>query len=214
MLNIRNLFFRYNEAKIPVFKDFSYSIKRGEIVSISGKNGCGKTTLLYIICGIIPTYFSGDLQGEILLDGNNIREKSFKEIALQVNMLFQNPDYQLIMPVVEEEIAFAPENYSFPKDKIIDRMEKVLDMMQISHLRYRETNTLSYGEKKLVALASVLVTSPETVLIDEFSAGISSKSIQVFKNAVKELAGEGTTFIIADHNTNLINWTERNIDLD
>ena len=214
MLTIKDLTFRYNPEKSYLWVPLSHTFREGDIVLIKGGNGSGKTTLLYTICGIIPRVISGEMQGEIVYNGKMVSGLPLNEIAPQINILFQEPDKQIFMPVVEEEIVFGPENLALDPHEIKMRLEKLLLRFNLTNLRKRATASLSFGQKKLVVLASILAISPAIILLDEFSAGLEEGMIVLLSNYLKELHSEGKTIILADHHPFFEDLAGTIIDLD
>ncbi|MBW6515006.1 MAG: energy-coupling factor ABC transporter ATP-binding protein [Candidatus Cloacimonetes bacterium] len=214
MLTLNNYTFRYPGDDKFLWQPLNFSFNRGEIILIKGSNGSGKTTLLYSLCGIIPQAISGEMKGEILFNQESVSNIPLKEIATEINILFQEPDKQIFMPFVEEEIAFGPENLALDREDIKRRIDNLLDRFDIVELRKRATASLSYGEKKLVVLAAILAISPAVILIDEFSAGIGDNMINRFVSYLRELKDEGKTIVLAEHHPAVREIAAKVIDLD
>lgn len=195
----------------PVIRDVSLLAKAGDIVAVRGKSGSGKTTLLNIICGVIPKMISGELTGKILLDNNPISNLTLPQTAPHISMLMQEPDNQIFFPTVEQELAFGPENLKLVPPEINRRITSVLDLLKISHLRFDLTNVLSFGQKKLVALASILTLSPRILLLDEVSAGLSDFHLTNVRQLIDRMAAEGKTIILADHNETMCDLADKQI---
>jgi energy-coupling factor transport system ATP-binding protein len=195
----------------PVIRDVSLLAKAGDIVAVRGKSGSGKTTLLNIICGVIPKMISGELTGKILLDNNPISNLPLPQTAPHISMLMQEPDNQIFFPTVEQELAFGPENLKLVPPEINRRITSVLDLLKISHLRFDLTNVLSFGQKKLVALASILTLSPRILLLDEVSAGLSDFHLTNVRQLIDRMAAEGKTIILADHNETMCDLADKQI---
>jgi energy-coupling factor transport system ATP-binding protein len=136
MLTVNNITFRYNTNSPFLINDFSFTAKKGDIVSVQGDSGTGKTTLLNIICGVIPKVFTGELTGTIHHDNIDISELSLPEVAPRISLLMQHPDNQLFFPTVEQELAFAPENLKVPVKDITLRIDEVLSRLNIENLKY------------------------------------------------------------------------------
>ncbi len=213
MLQINKLNFRYENSGKRLFQDFSFSIRKGEVIAVRGSSGSGKTTLLHIICGVIPKMIKGDFSGQILWNNQNIADLTLPQTATQISLLLQEPDNQLFFPTVEQELAFGAENLKMEPNVIDDKITQILNELQISHLRFAETNTLSFGQKKLVTFASLLTLSPQVYLLDELSAGLSEKHLLAVQNILKKLAEEGKIVILADHNPTLLDLARRSIRL-
>lgn len=214
LLETRDLTFRYPGKKEFLWKPLNIKAGRGEIILLKGRNGSGKTTLLNCLCGISPQGIPGEMTGEVLYQDKPLTELSLKEIAPHINMLFQEPDKQIFMPVVEEEIAFGPENLCLEREEIKRRLEYIQQRFNIGHLSEKKTADLSFGQKKLVVLAGILVMAPEVLLIDEFSAGMEENVINIFVDHIKELRSEGKLIIAAEHPAYLEHVADTIIDLD
>jgi len=214
MLEVRNLSFRYPNNDNFIWLPLNLLLRAGEVVVIQGSNGSGKTTLLHCLCGIIPQIITGEMKGEVLYLGESISALSLKEIAPKINILFQEPEKQIFMPVVEDEIAFGPENLALEREEILQRVNDLLKRFRIGHLRKSSTTNLSFGQKKLVVLASILAIAPEVILIDEFTAGMEDAVIDLFIEHLKELKKEGKLIILADHHSGLTELADQQINLD
>ncbi len=195
---VKNLTFSYPGQK-PLFTDFSFSAKAGDIVYIKGKNGAGKTTLLNIFCGVIPKYITGRFRGEIFINDIDISQKKIPEIAQYIGLLMQDAEKQLLFPDVESELAFSLENFCLPRHKIELKIKNTMELFNISHLRFSKTYMLSYGEKKIVELASIFAQNPHLFLLDEPFSGLSEKYKKVLKNAIKTYSEYEKIFILTGH---------------
>jgi cobalt/nickel transport system ATP-binding protein len=183
----------YRYQQVLALNGLSMQVARGERVALLGANGSGKSTLLRLLAGLaFPE------RGDIAFFGQPVTEQSLQDEACffsfrrRVGLVFQNPDVQLFNPSVFDEVAFGPLQLRWPKAQIRERVEAALESMGIGHLRDRAPHRLSGGEKKRVALASVLVTDPEVLLLDEPSAALDPLSqsqilglLKSWKNGVK-----------------------------
>jgi cobalt/nickel transport system ATP-binding protein len=169
LLELKNITLKRGNKTL--LRNFNLSLHRGEKVIIAGPNGVGKTTLAEAILGFNP------FEGEIFFEGKPVREeKDFKYLRTKVGYIFQNPDDQLFMPTVREELAFAPQNLGLPQEEIEKRINRVLELLNIKHLKDRTTFNLSFGEKRLVSIGCVLTMEPEILLMDEPSNGLDLKN--------------------------------------
>ena len=198
------------DARYPALDRVSLMVKPGERLAILGSNGCGKSTLLKLMDGL---YFPGG--GSILAFGAPLTEAAFSddqfnfEFRRKVGLVFQDSETQLFMPSVWEEIAFAPLQLGFGHRETVERVEWVLKSLQIEKLRERAPHQLSGGEKKRVALGSVLSLSPEVWLLDEPTAGLDPRSAAWLTAFLDAQAREGKTIVIATHDLGLV---EKNTD--
>ncbi|MDA3811674.1 MAG: energy-coupling factor ABC transporter ATP-binding protein [Spirochaetaceae bacterium] len=149
----------------------SFNVDANEALGIIGPNGAGKSTLLQILIGILPVQ-----EGEILIDGMILDKKNLPSIRKKTGLLFQNPDDQLFCPTVRDDVSFGPVNMGLEAEEIEATVNKAMETARISHLAERPPYTLSGGEKKAVALASILSMEPEILLMDETSANLDPRS--------------------------------------
>ncbi len=196
--DVRDVCYRYHQ--VPALRNLSMQVMRGERVALLGANGSGKSTLLRLLAGLAFAE-----QGNISFFSQNLTERRFEEEAFfygfrrRVGMVFQNPDVQLFNPSVFDEVAFGPLQLRWPKEEIRDRVDRALESMGISHLRDRAPHRLSGGEKKRVALASVLVTDPEVLLLDEPSAALDPLSQAQIIALLRSWRNGAKTVITATH---------------
>ena len=175
IFEVRDVTYLYND--VTALSGLSLSIKQHQRVAILGANGSGKSTLLRLLDAL---YFPD--KGTISAFGENLTEESFQDeefafrFRRRVALVFQNPDVQLFNPTVFDEVAFAPLQLRWAKDEIRRRVGETLEIMEIAHLKDRSPHRLSGGEKKRVALASVLILDPEVLLLDEPTAALDPKS--------------------------------------
>jgi cobalt/nickel transport system ATP-binding protein len=161
-----------------VLEDVSFSIDEGERVALLGANGAGKSTLLLSLLGILEAH-----SGKIELDGILLEKKSLPAVRRRLGLLFQDPDDQLFMPTVYDDVIFGPQNYAenggmspAEAESIAERVNRILEKLEILHLKDRMSHKLSGGEKRLAALASILVMEPRMLLMDEPSAYLDPRA--------------------------------------
>ncbi len=205
LLEVKDLCFAYPNGH-EVFKNLSFKIFPQEKVCIVGKNGAGKTTFFHVIMGLLRP-----IKGEIILDGKVIWTKDdLRYLRKKVGFLFQDPEDQLFCPTLLEDVLFGPLNMGFSRVDALDKAHQVLNMLDIEDLAHKPPYTLSGGQKRLGALASVLVMDPELLLLDEPSSGLDEEAWQ---NLVQLLQNLNKAIIIASHDTNFLeritsNWYE------
>lgn len=203
IFEVSNVTFRYHD--ITALNDLSLVIKEHQRVAVLGANGSGKSTFLRLLDAL---YFPDT--GTIQAFGNSLTENAFQDekFAFQfrqrVAFVFQNPDVQLFNPTVFDEVAFAPLQLRWPKDEIKRRVSEVLETMEISHLKDRAPHRLSGGEKKRVALASVLILDPEVLLLDEPTAALDPKSQSRVIDFLVGWGNSAKTIITATHDLDII----------
>ena len=211
-IKVNNLSFSYSDNN-KIIDNINLKVNKGEILAVVGLSGSGKTTLCYCLSGIIPHIYSGNLSGEVLIKGNSILDMEMPQIATNIGIVFQNPETQIFFPVVENELAFGPENLCIKRDEIGKRIEEVLSLLNIEDKRYVKTEHLSGGQKQLIALASVLTLKPDILIFDEVMAQIDSKGKKAIKDIILQLKQEGKTVIMVEHNLDNIEIADRKLVL-
>jgi cobalt/nickel transport system ATP-binding protein len=201
--DVQNISFSY-EA-IPAVCGLTLHIEAGDRVALLGANGSGKSTLLRILDAL---YFPS--AGSVTFKGEALTEKRLQQEAFSLNfrrrvaLVFQNPDVQLFNPTVFDEVAYGPLQLQWNKEDVLRRVEETLQFMSISHLRERPPYRLSGGEKKRVALASVLVLDPEVLLLDEPTATLDPKSQSQVVDLMQQWKGTAKTVITATHQLEIV----------
>ncbi len=191
--------FKYPDGTTALY-DISLEIKRGEFIGILGSNGSGKTTLLKVIDGLMK-----DFEGNILLDGANIKKLSPKEIYKKVGLVFQNPDDQLFATTVFEDVAFGPINMGFPEDEVLSRVTTALKDVDMNGHAKKSIHNLSFGQKKRVCIAGLLAMGHEILLLDEPTAGLDPMGEYKMMNLLTKLNKEnGVTIVMATHSVDLV----------
>jgi cobalt/nickel transport system ATP-binding protein len=204
IISLKNIDYSYY-GKIPALKNINLSVKRGEMFSIIGLNGSGKSTLLHIINALIFP-FSGDVmfEGKSVTE-NSLRDKNFGiQFRQRMGYIFQNPDIQLFCPTVLDELLFGPLQLNLPLETAQERAEQTLAYLGIGYLRERPVYMLSGGEKKRVAIASVLTMNPDVLLVDEPLSSLDPKTQTFFIELLLELNRTGKTIIFTTHQLDLI----------
>lgn len=199
LIKLRDVWFKYEGQKDYILKEINLKIKRGDILLLLGKSGSGKTTLARIITGLIPHFYRGEFKGEVYINGRSTRELHIYEIADHIGLIRQNPENQILMSTVEREIAFSLEFLGIPREAMKERVLETSNRVGIKHLLPRDVDTLSGGELQKVAIASILVRKPHTIILDEPSAYLSPSSVKQLRRYIMALRREGMTFLIIDH---------------
>lgn len=203
LFELREVSFRYEE--IVAIDACSLAIERGTRVALLGANGSGKSTLLLLLDALQPPS-----SGSILFDGKELTpaaladERANHDFRRRVGFVFQNPEVQLFNPTVRDEIAFGPLQLGWPADRIRDEVETMVDRMQLGAVVERPTFRLSMGEKKRVAIASVLILDPEVILLDEPTAGLDPRSQSGVIDLLEEWQGTARTVVVATHDLGVI----------
>ncbi len=203
VFTVKDLSYSYT-PHTAALEGINLEVYRGEKLAILGSNGSGKSTLLKILDGL---YFPSS--GSITAFGKPLTEEALRlddfnyDFRSKVGFLFQDSDAQLFMPSVWDEIAFGPLQMGLTQDEVVARVESALEAMRIKKIRDRAPHQISSGEKKRVALASVLSLSPEVWLMDEPSAGLDPRSVSWLIDFIHSPANAAATFVLATHDLEL-----------
>ena len=198
MIKVENVYFTYPNG-VEALKGVSLKISDGEFVAIMGQNGAGKTTLVKHFNGLLkPT------RGRVLVDGVDTREASVATLARKVGFVFQNPDHQLFSETVEDEIAFALKNFGFDEKTIEERIEWALNLLDLTRYRKASPFMLSGGEKKRVALASVLAWKPEILVLDEPTIGQDRNQKEKLRQFIVQMKRQERTIVIVTHDIEFV----------
>lgn len=192
MIKINNVSFSYDTGH-PVLKTLSLEVNKGESLGVIGPNGAGKTTLFHLLCGIL----SPD-SGEIIINSKIIKSAEFNP---ETGLVFQNPDDQLFNISVYEDIAFGPVNMGLNKDQVLKRVELSMDTTGIKHLAERPPHHLSGGEKRMVAIASVIALEPELLIYDEPTSNLDMRGR---RRVIDFINSSKNTNLIASHDMEFI----------
>lgn len=198
-LLVENLSFRYRDRQGAAIHNISFSAEKGELLLLAGASGCGKTTLVRAINGLIPRSYKGELTGQVLLNGQDNAGMPLSRISQMVGTVLQDPERQILGTKVINEVAFGLENMGLPRAEILQRAQDALEYLKIAHLGLRETFNLSGGEKQKVALAGVLAMRPSVLLLDEPLASLDPASALETLGMVRRLADEGLTILMVEH---------------
>jgi len=198
-LVVENLSFRYRDRRGVAIHNISFEAKPGEVLLIAGASGCGKTTLIRAINGLIPRSYKGEMSGKILVFSEEVKDWKLSQISQKIGTVLQDPERQILGTKVLNEVAFGLENLGMPRDEIFLRVDEALGFLKITHLRNRETFNLSGGEKQKVALAGILAMRPSIVLLDEPLASLDPASAQDTLDAVRALADQGLSILMVEH---------------
>lgn len=198
-LVVENLSFRYRDRTNMAIRGLSFDAHRGEVLLIAGASGCGKTTLIRCVNGLIPRSYKGEVGGRIQIFGEETKDWALSRISQKIGTVLQDPERQILGTKVLNEVAFGLENLGMPREEIIQRADEALSFLRISALRDRETFSLSGGEKQKVALAGVLAMRPSILLLDEPLASLDPASAQDTLDTIRQLADEGKTILMIEH---------------
>lgn len=199
MIAIKNVSFGYNDHE-KIIKNINLEIKQGECVLLCGESGCGKTTITKLVNGLIPHFCEQyDFIGTVVLDGMQVDKTALYELANSVGSVFQNPKSQFFNLDTDSELVFGMENQGKSRKEMELRVEETTKKLQIENLLGRNIFKLSGGEKQILAFASVYVMNPSIYVLDEPSANLDIRAIEILKKIIGFLKQEGHTIIIAEH---------------
>lgn len=200
----RGVSYAYLE-RFTALDNVSFTVSRGEKIALLGANGCGKSTLLKILDGLIfPDAGAFEAFGQPVTEDNLEDEQFSMGFRSRVGFIFQNSDAQVFSPTVREEVAFGPLQMGWPAKKVERRMADVMGMLGIQDLADRAPFQLSGGQKKKVAIASVLVMNPDVLLFDEPTAALDPRTQQWLIELIVELNGAGKTIVMATHDLDVL----------
>jgi len=194
IVEVKNISYTYPDG-IEVFKNISFKVAEGESLGIIGPNGAGKTTLLLALSGLINN------SGEIIINGEIKSEKNINDIRKKISFVFQNPDDQLFMPHVEEDISFGLNKLGYSEEEINDIVKKSLNSAGLDGFELRSSHHLSLGQKKRVCLAAAFARSPEILLLDEPSNELDPGGRKELAGLIQDFKG---TKLIVSHDLNMI----------
>lgn len=198
-IEIKNVSYSYADAEnkktIRALENISLDIMEGQFVGIIGRNGSGKSTLAKMLNGIILPD-----DGDIIIDGMNTKSpEDIWKIRQKAGMIFQNPDNQMVATIVEEDIAFGPENLGVNPEEIKERVDEALFTVNMEKYRNKKPHELSGGQKQRIAIAGILAMHPECIIFDEPTAMLDPKGRKEVLNTIKLLNSQGTTIVFITH---------------
>lgn len=215
IITLENVTFEYVDdedlAAKPVFSDLNLSIERGSFTCVLGHNGCGKSTMAKLLNGL-----NKPMKGRVLVDGmDTADEQSEATIRRKVGMVFQNPDNQTVATIVEEDVAFGPENIGVPPEEIRVRVDEALKAVGMYDYRNHDAHKLSGGQKQRVAIAGALAMQPECIVLDEPTAMLDPQGRAEVMNTIRRLNSEqGMTIVLITHYMNEAASADRVIVMD
>ena len=199
-IEVKDLVYRYSKEQgddnlCPAIDHVSIEIKRGEYISIAGSNGSGKSTFARCLNGLLlPT------EGEILVDGMDTNDDDLIwDIRKKIGMVFQNPDNQIVSSMVEDEVAFGPENIGIENPELRKRVDNALKSVGMYEYRNREAHKLSGGQKQRIAIAGAVAMRPDCIVFDEPTAMLDPKGRSQVMKVIRELNDQGITIILITH---------------
>ncbi|KYN78562.1 ABC transporter ATP-binding protein [Clostridium sporogenes] len=199
MIHIKNVFLKYLEGEDYQLKNINLHVKPGECVLLCGKSGCGKTTVTKLINGLIPHFIQGEFEGKVISAGMDVENTKMYHLSSKIGSVFQNPKSQFFNIDSDSELAFCLENDGREPEYIKERISHTINDLKIDKLVNRNIFTMSGGEKQALAFASIYTVNPEIYVLDEPTANLDQKSIQILKTQLEKIKSLGKTIVIADH---------------
>lgn len=214
MIELKNVSYFYNkgqENEVRALSNINLAIDKGQFVSIVGSNGSGKSTLAHLLNGLLKPS-----EGDVLIDELSTRnEDNLTEIRQRVGLLFQNPDNQIVATIVEEDIAFGPENLGLSREEIGSRIDSSLEAVAMEAYRRYEPHSLSAGQKQKVAIASILAMKPSCMVLDEPTSYLDPSSRKEMMQFLSELnRSQRITVLNITHYSEQILYGDRVIAMD
>jgi cobalt/nickel transport system ATP-binding protein len=207
IIEAKDLSFRYPGRNTFALEGISLLIRRGERVAILGPNGAGKTTLLLLLAGLREPS-----SGQILINGRKLDKKSAPELRSEIGIVFQDPDDQIFMPTVEEDVGFGPVNMGLSAEEVGRRVRDAMLSAGLSGYEKRQPHHLSLGEKKRVALAGIIAMSPSILLLDEPTSGLDPAGKAEMMELLEKI---GETIVLVTHDVDLaLEFSDRTVLLN
>lgn len=204
LVEFNDFSFKYYGADFLALKKINLKIDEGEYVVVTGPSGCGKTTLCRAINGLVPQFHRGYIAGDVVVDGMNTRDCEVAELATAAGLVFQQPENQLVTLNVEKEIAFGPENLGVDPQEVRRRVEELIALLDLEHLRDKHPHEMSGGEQQRVAMAATLALKPKILVADEPTSNLDPKSSETILDLVSSLNQRDMTVVIVEHRLDLI----------
>ncbi len=198
ILTVKNLSFQYTKYR-KILQDISFAIKEKEMVSIVGTNGAGKSTLAKVICG-----FVNEDDGDILFEGKSLKGQTIKERSLFISYVMQNPNQMICKPMIYDEVALGLRLRGESEESVKEKVEHALKICGLYKFRKWPVSALSFGQKKRVTIASMLVMNPKVLILDEPTAGQDYRHYTEIMEFLKELNEQGVTIILITHDMHLM----------
>ncbi|MFT3982866.1 MAG: energy-coupling factor ABC transporter ATP-binding protein [Lachnospiraceae bacterium] len=199
MIEFQNYSFQYEESAECTLRNINLTIKSGEFVLLTGRSGCGKTTLMRALNGLIPHFYPGNSNGDIQIDGKSLLEMRPAELAGEIGTVFQDPRSQFFMTDTTRELAFGCENMGFDREETIRRVAKAAAELELLPYLNRSIFALSSGEKQQIAIGSVHALSPKVYIFDEPSANLDYDATKRLSEIMKKLKKSGCTILVVEH---------------
>ena len=199
MITLKDVTYFYPNHSVPSIKNVNLNIQKGEFIVLTGKSGCGKTTITRVVNGLATKFYEGSLEGIVKIDGQNVNEMPLWALGKNIGSIFQDPKSQFFASLVEDEVAFGCENYGVNADEIDLKVLTSLNKVNGDKLIGKELFNLSSGEKQKVSIASINALNPDIYVFDEPSANLDMYSVEKLKSLLYDLKKQGKTILISEH---------------
>ena len=210
VIEASDLWFKYVGSEDWVLKNINFRMREGETVIIMGPSGCGKSTLLYTLVGMIPHIIRGEMRGNVSVLGKSVLDSRPEELSRYIGFVFQNPELQVLMPTVIEELVFGLENMGLGREDIRGRVDEVLEFINFKGRELEDPHTLSSGEKQVLAIASVLALRPRILVLDEPTSMLDHVGTQRILSLIERLKREtNLSLLVVEHR---IEWIAEHAD--
>ena len=200
MISFQNFSFRYEESQDFTLRGIDMTVQTGEFILLTGRSGCGKTTLIRSLNGLIPHFYPGEIKGDLLMDGHSLLDMKPSELAGQVGTVFQDPRSQFFMTDTTRELAFGCENLGLTREETISRIAKSAKELELVDYLNRSIFALSSGEKQQIAIGSVYALSPKVYIFDEPSANLDYAATKRLAEIMGKLKCAGYTIFVVEYN--------------
>ncbi len=193
-LTVNNLSLSYTNQ--PVIKNLSFELKPKQRVLLTGPSGVGKSSLLHLVTGCIPTHIKAHQQGEVLIYGKQLSRYSLAEKIQTINIVFQQPHWQFISLTVLDELAFGLGSLNIKQHQMIQRIDALLEYLDLSDLKYKKLHECSLGQQQMIACVSILLLKPKILCLDEALSAVDCERKKRFMNTIFE---QIETVLVVDH---------------
>lgn len=205
-IELKNVTYTYPLVDKPALKNISCVLEQGKFYGVIGENAGGKTTFCNLLRGLIPHFYHGELEGEMLIEGEDIRTADVDVLSTKIGYIFQNPFTQIsgVRKTVFEEIALGLENLGVPKEQMIKKVVEIAKLLKIEHLLQNDPNRLSGGQRQRVAFASIIAMDTDIFVIDEPTSQLDPQGTESIFEIIHMLKERGKTIILVEHKIDLL----------
>ena len=205
-IELKDVTYTYPLMKQPALKNITASFEHGKFYGVIGENAGGKTTLCNLIRGLIPHFYKGKLEGQALIEGEDVRTLDIDLLSTKIGYIFQNPFTQIsgVRKTVFEEIALGLENLGMPREEMIEKVLHIAKLVHIENLLQNNPNALSGGQRQRVAFASIIAMDTDTFVIDEPTSQLDPEGTEGIFEIIHTLKEQGKTIILVEHKVDLL----------